>query len=380
MRIGFDAKRAFFNKSGLGNYSRTLLNSLAKAGADKELVLYSPKIPATALGGFGGNEKPFQLITPCRTIHKKFSSVWRSKWLAGQLENDGLDIYHGLSAELPYGIHKTRLKTVVTVHDLIFLHHPEFYAAGQVKIIDHKCRYACKVADRVVAISHETAGDLVRMYGISKEKIEVIYQGIDPAFDRKCNEQELSDIRKKYVIDGPFAFFVGNIEPRKNLLNLLESWQKTGIADGQLLIAGSGKKYLERLRQFISEHKLEDRVRLLGRVPSADLPGLYQAARMFVYPALMEGFGIPIVEAMVSGTPLVSSQGGVFGEAGGKAARYADPRSPDSLAKVIGEVWGDEKLRLEMSKKGLIHAKQFDRDLLARQWLGLYQDLLDENE
>ena len=179
MRIGFDAKRAYFNYSGLGNYSRNTIRFLSQQFPENDFFLYIPKKKNQIPNGTFSNHT---LVYPKSWKNRNFSSLWRSYWLGKQLVRDGIELYHGLSNEIPFDIVKNRVPAVVTIHDLIFLRYPEWYKPIDRKIYSSKAAFACLNADRVIAISRQTSADIVQFLGTAEEKIDVVYQGCDPAF------------------------------------------------------------------------------------------------------------------------------------------------------------------------------------------------------
>jgi glycosyltransferase involved in cell wall biosynthesis len=180
MRIGFDAKRAFFNRSGLGNYSRDTIHSLFQHFPGNDFFLYTPSTK-NALSWKYDNPNLY-ICTSSKRIGKIGQAYWRSFLLNKRLQSDGIDLYHGLSNELPYHLEKTGIKSVVTIHDLIFMHHPEWYKPVDRLIYRKKFNHSSRIADRVVTVSRQTQHDLVNFFGIEKRKIEVIYQGCNNAF------------------------------------------------------------------------------------------------------------------------------------------------------------------------------------------------------
>ncbi len=205
MRIGFDAKRAFLNVSGLGNYSRNILRALALYYSNNEYFLYTPS-KNTSL--FNTHTGQFVVNTPAGIVNNIFKSYWRSFSLTSQLIRDKLDIFHGLSHELPYNINKTGIKTVVTIHDLIFLRYPRLYKLVDRRIYLKKFKYACEIADVIIAVSKQTASDIKEFFNVDESRINVVYQGCNPLFKREVNNKEKEEIRKKYGFPVTFILFV----------------------------------------------------------------------------------------------------------------------------------------------------------------------------
>ena len=222
MNIGFDAKRAFHNTTGLGNYSRTLITSLAQFYPQHQYFLFNPK-PSKKFP-----KPPFENVhevLPGSFLSKTFSSLWRSKWVVKDLRESGIQLYHGLSHEIPVGIDKTSIPSVVTIHDLIFERYPEQFSKIDVQIFRKKFRYACQHANRIIAISKQTGQDIVEMYGIDEGKIDICYQSCDPAFAQQVDEKEKELIRGRFGLPPSFFLYVGSIIERKNLLNICKALQ-----------------------------------------------------------------------------------------------------------------------------------------------------------
>jgi glycosyltransferase involved in cell wall biosynthesis len=372
MKIGFDAKRAFLNNTGLGNYSRWLLKVLVQQHPENEYFLYTPREKYNALLDFLA---PYNNIKTVAPSNKFFTSWWRSKGIVKNLQIDGVDIYHGLSHELPFGISKKGIKTVVTVHDLIFIRFPQYYGAVSRAIYTLKLKHACKVADRIIALSERTKADLIELLNIAPEKINVIYQGCDAAFKTVCTTEEKQAIAKKHNLPSEFILNVGTIEERKNLWVLVRAL--TFHNDMRLVVIGRQTAYATEIKKHMSKFQLNNQVMFLNNVDFADLPTIYQSARLFVYPSRYEGFGIPILEAINSGTPVIAATGSCLEEAGGPDSLYTDPDNHIELAEKIHLVMTDNELRKKMIAKGREYALNFEDNELAAEMMNLYQNLND---
>ena len=196
MRIGFDAKRAAQNRTGLGNYSRFVLRILSQRGGGDELHLYIPNPRRTPFLGEIPTLAALRLHYPCGPVWRLLGSLWRVAGVWRDIRRDGMALYHGLSNELPLGMRRAGCRSVVTIHDLIFLHCPEYYHPIDRLIYNYKFRRACRVADRVVAVSEFTKRELMRYYGVPEAKIDVVYQGCDPAFAAPIARATLDDVRR----------------------------------------------------------------------------------------------------------------------------------------------------------------------------------------
>jgi glycosyltransferase involved in cell wall biosynthesis len=371
MKIGFDAKRAFRNRSGLGNYSRSIISLLNEYYPDNEYILYttddSKELFKPSL--------PNKIVTPQHILSKNFPSAWRTFCLNSAIDKERPDIFHGLSNELPYGISKSKTRSIVTIHDLIFLRYPGFYPWLDRQIYKSKFRHACETADRVIAVSEATRQDIIEFYGIKPEKVTVAYQTCNPIFQRKVSENERNAIRVKYDLPDTFILTVGSIEERKNVLTILKALNTSGI-EVPLVIVGKPTAYLQEIKAYILKFKMEKQVHVLHNVSTTELPGLYQSASLFVYPSLFEGFGIPILEALFAGTPVITSKGGCFEETGGNAALYTDPVNIDEMADLIGQVMADTELRKTMITNGFKHADQFTGEQVVKRIMQIYQGLI----
>lgn len=364
MRIGFDAKRATHNFRGLGNYSRGLIEGLLEYYPENELFLYTPPINSSR-----GSEwvktlsKNAHLKLPQSYLETKLSALWRSFLLAHDLKKDNLDIFHGLSHEIPYGLKGTKsFKKIVTMHDLIYLRYPDFFPLVDRVVYNQKFKYACRNSDTVIAICQQTKDDLINFLGVDENKIVVHYQSCSPLFYEGQDSAKILSIREKYKIHKPFILNVGAFEERKNQLNLLESFAKiANQIEEDLVLIGQGKAYKAQVASRIEELNLTHRVHILNSVAFDELPAIYQAAKVFCFPSLFEGFGIPIIESLFSKTPVITSFGSCFPESAGPDSYYIDPLSRDDIGKGLVKVLSDEKLHEHMSNKGLEYVQRFHR-------------------
>lgn len=368
MKIGFDAKRAFLNASGLGNYSRNTLNSLYKYYPQNKYVLFTPEIKKELFH----NYKEFDVISPDSSVSKIFKSFWRSFSVSGQLKKNELDLFHGLSNELPEGIHKSEVPAVVTIHDLIFMRFPDFYRSIDRKIYFNKVKYACASAQKIIAISSQTKNDIVELLKINPDKIEVIYQSVSPKYFTYQNTENLNS---KYDISDNFILAVGTIEPRKNQLSVLKAIHAKKI-NAQIVFVGKPTNYSFELLQFISENKMEHQVKFLNNVPRKDLVGLFRQARLSVYIPVYEGFGLPVIESMASGCPVITSNVSCLPETAGGAAVLCAPEDYNELGNQIKNILEDEFLRNELIRKGKERAKVCHPEFFSQKMISLYTDVL----
>ncbi|HEY9177986.1 MAG TPA: glycosyltransferase family 1 protein [Flavipsychrobacter sp.] len=377
MRIAFDAKRAFLNNTGLGQYSRNLLHSLFAGYPQHEYYLMATKTSPLFQPPLSGNihiERP-------KGMYKPFPSLWRSNGMRHDLSRLCIDLYHGLSHEIPVGLPKTGIRTVVTMHDLIFERYPQQYKAVDVAIYRKKFRYAALHADMLIAISRQTSMDLQQYYGVPEKNIQVCYQSCNPAFSQAVSEEELYRIRVKYNLPQEYLLSVGSVIERKNLLTVCKALNALkGKLDIPLVVIGTGGDYMQTVKGYIRANGLEEHVIWLSECPDgvagADMPAIYQAATLMLYPSVFEGFGIPVLEALWSRLPVITSNVSCLPETGGDAARYIDPYNEEAMAEAIMEVASKTELRHSMIERGLVHAANFTPEACAAAVMKVYEELV----
>lgn len=372
MHVGFDAKRYFFNTTGLGNYARSTINGLAAHFPQHRYTLYTPSrcgqlcTPAEQNG--------LNVQEPCPP-GRHFPALWRSFGIPPQARQDKIDLFHGLSHELPLKRFAPGIRTVVTMHDLLFLTHPHLFPWIDRNVYAIKYRASCRRADMVIAISRNTAQDVQDLFGIHPDRVRVVYQSCADRFRQQVSTADLAGLSAKYSLPRPYILFVGSLVLRKMPQTLIQALAAVPVPDRPgLVLAGSGP-LTPRLRTLIHELKLEDHVRLTGRVPDADLPGLYQGALAFAYPSQGEGFGIPILEALTSRVPVITSRGSCFAEAGGDAAIYVTPGNVEELAQAFIRVGTDAAVRQTMIERGSRHAQNFHPSIVAAEMIKVYSEL-----
>ncbi len=376
MRIGFDGKRVMQNFTGLGNYSRYVVEMLCRFSPENEYVLYAPRKRASrVIDDFLLRCPQLKRIYPEKGVWKRFPSLWRTFGMTSCIRADQIDIYHGLSNELPLNIRKAgNVKRVVTVHDLIFLRYPAYYPWIDRKIYAYKFRKACEQAEVIIAISECTKRDIVSYFQIPESKIQVIYQGCDASFAEPVSLEKKQEVRRKYQLPEHYILNVGSIEERKNALLAVKALCSLP-SYLHLVILGRRTPYTERIEAFVRTHHLEERVEIRSGVPFVDLPAIYRQAEAFVYPSRFEGFGIPVVEALHSGIPVVAATGSCLEEAGGPDSIYVDPDDAEALAGALERILGDAGLRRRMVSKGKEYVRRFSAGTQALQLVEIYRTL-----
>lgn len=352
MRIALDAKRAYYNHRGLGNYSRDVIRLLTTYAPEHAYLLFAKPtdrytFPHTQTVAPGG-------------LWAFMPSLWRSYGCVREL--NGVDIYWGLSGELPFGIHRRPVKTVVTVHDAIFIRYPELYSSAYRRMFTRKVQYACDHADLIIAISEQTKRDIIEFFHADERKIRVVYQGCSNRFREPVTEAQQTLVRERHSLPAHYILTVGAIEPRKNLPNLIEAMHAASI-DLPLVAVGGKSAYAEQMARLAKARGVD--LRFLHTLPVEDLPAVYKMADVFCYPSIFEGFGIPILEAMCIGTPVLTSTGSCFAETGGDAALYADPYRPEQIGAQLSRILADTALRETMRVKGFAQAQLFTDEQVA---------------
>ena len=364
------------NFTGLGNYSRLLVSLLCQNAPQNEYHLYAPKrrdeLPRVQR--FLEESPGLVCHYPDGRWHYQ-KSVWRSWGICHQLENDRIDLYHGLSGELPLNISScTGIKKVVTIHDLIFEHFPQYYKSIDRTIYSLKFRKACQDADKVIAICECTKRDLINLYHVPEEKIQVVYQGCDPAFSVPFSLEEKEEIRKQYNLPGKYILNVGTIEERKNVMLAVRAL-KDIPDDIHLLILGRETDYALKVKAVAHDLGVGHRIRMMQNIPFAHLPAFYQMAEVFVYPSRYEGFGIPILEALSGGTPVIGATGSCLEEAGGPHSIYVHPDDVSAMATAVLTLLDNPLKKEEMAVHGKSWASRFSKEKQVNDILKVYQSI-----
>ena len=371
-RIGFDAKRLFNNFTGLGNYSRTLLQNLAAYYPENAYFLYTPKIRRHP-------ETNFFLASPAYYVYEPrgpLRALWRSWGVKNQLRRHRIQLYHGLSHEIPFGIQASDTKSVTTIHDLIFKAYPGQYRWADRQIYDLKFGYACRHSDSIVAISEATKTDIIRYYNVPPEKISVVYQTCHERFMQERPNRELEEVCQKHGLPSSYMLYVGSVIERKNLLGIVKAIALLPESLRlPLAIVGKGGSYQQQVIDYARQNGLSKLLYFIFPEP-AELPALYQQATLFLYPSYAEGFGIPVIEALYSRTPVITSNCSSLPEAAGPGSWLADPADPGHIAAGIERILTDDDFRIQMIQQGAAYAQRFHPKELTTQMMDLYRRLI----
>lgn len=386
MNIGFDAKRAAQNRTGLGNYSRFVIRILSEKFAGNQYHLYTPKPHRMPYLQEIPTLKHLFLHFPPQGIWSRIRSLWRVWGITKDIQKDGIQIFHGLSNELPLNIgtpEQRKMKTggkgckyIVTIHDLIFIHTPQYYHWIDRQIYNFKFRRACRCADRVIAVSEYTKQEIMHYYHTPESKIDVVYQGCDPVFSQEIEEGKLQEVKARYQLPDKFVLYVGSIEERKNLMLVAKAMAELNRRAAIHVVAvGRRTAYVDQIQDFLKAQGIDHLFHFYHQVPYADLPSFYKWASTFAYPSRIEGFGIPLLEAISSGVPAIGCTGSCLEEAGGPNSIYVNPDDAKGMANAILRTCTDEPLRQHMISEGKKYALNFSDEKLSHDLMKVYENL-----
>ena len=365
MPIVFDARTATDHFPGIGRYVSNLARALASLIPPGDFELLCAPSPSTRLA--------LPADVP-RIICDASPFSLRQQWqVPSRLRQAGAALYHSAYYLMPYA---PGVPTVSTCYDLIPLLYPEYFTAGQRLIFWLTHRLATTISQAVLAISHVTKADLIRRFHLKPDKIIVTPLAADPRFAPR-SPAEIAVMRQRHRLPARYGLYFGSNKPHKNLMRLLEAWSLVArrVAPVQLVIAGHWDTRFPQVQDCAATLGLEGSTRFLGPVPEEDLPALYSGAEWFIFPSLYEGFGLPVVEAMACGAPVLCSDIPVLREAAGEAALFFDPTELTAIAHAL-ERAVDGADRVEWAQRGLARAGQFSWKQTAQQTLAVYERVL----
>ena len=367
MRIGVDARIVYYARGGIRNYVLRLLEALAPLDADTDYyVLHSRKDRNPPLSG--PNFHPVACWTPA---HHRLE-----RWALGvEVTHLGLDLLHATdSIPSTFGFRRS----VITVHDLNYLYYPQFLTAQSRRYYNQQIEWAVRRADHILADSHATKSDLVSLLGVPSEKVTVVHLAADPTF-RLLPEVEARRVVAQYGLEPGYLLFVGTLEPRKNLPGLLQAYRLLLNAQRTVppLVVIGGKGWLyDEIFERVEALRLNEHVRFLHNVPDADLPGFCNAAGVLTIPSFYEGFGLPVLEALACGTPVVAAERASLPEVVGEAGILVNPDDAGDIAQALARALTDESLRSRMRELGLAQAARFTWERAARETLAVYRQVV----
>ena len=373
MRIGIDYTAAVRQGAGIGRYTRELVRALAELDRGHDYVLFAAaggQQPADA--GWPPNFQMRSVPLSDRALAILWHRLRLPLWV--ELVTGSVDIFHSPDFVLPP---VRRAKTLVTVHDLSFMRYPQCADANLRAYLNQVVPRSVHRADLVLADSQSTKDDLVELLGVESDRIEVVYPGVEKRFRPIEDQAHLEEVRKRYNLPPRFILGLGTLQPRKNFARLIEAFAdlRFAICDLHLVIAG-GKGWLyEEIFATVERLGLEEKVIFPGFVADQDLPALYNLADLFVFPSLYEGFGLPPLEALACGTPVITSDASSLPEVVGEAGLIMEATDVEALAEAMKRVLEDDALRERMIAQGLEQARKFTWEKAAAKLLSLYEAL-----
>lgn len=356
MHIAYDAKRFFHNNSGLGNYARDLVRIMATHYSANTYSLLAKNISER-----GASITSLPNVQICKADTSL--PLWRQLQMGKDAQKLNAQVFHGTSGELPIFWDKKPIKKVVSICDVIFERYPQYYSAIDRKIHFEKFKHAGKIADVVVAISEQTKQDCIEFLKIPEHKIEVVYLACHEAFKQVATNAELEVVKTKFNLPTKFILNVGTIEERKNVLNIVKAIKGSNMP---LVVVGRKTKYHDAVLDFITKNKMQDQVHFIHNATMDDIGIIYKLATMLVYPSRFEGFGLPIIEALYSQIPVITTFNGCFPEVAGKHSLFVNPEDAVDIKEKIISIWDKQEARTEIAQKGLLFAQQFNDDVIAK--------------
>jgi glycosyltransferase involved in cell wall biosynthesis len=368
VRIAIDARK--LRDYGIGTYVRNLLRHLSRLDSTTDYVLLCRPSDCEMVEELGENFRAVAEPSPAYSVREQLN-------VPVDLRREGIDLFHAPHYVLPA---LTPCKSIVTIHDCIHLRFPQYlpsrlsyaYARASLWVAAHR-------SARVLTVSEASKRDILRYFRVPERKIDVIYNAIDERFGETPSPEEVERVRERYQLNDPYVLYAGNIKPHKNLERLIEAFhalRRQGFEHVKLLIIGDEISKYATLRRAVHRYKLHKHVRFFGFVPDRTLAVLYRLAGVFVFPSLYEGFGLPPLEAMASGTPVITSNVSSLPEVVGDAALLIDPYDSDALADAMARVLTDKALQDDLRRRGFARVREFSWERSVRRIREIYEEVL----
>ena len=369
--IGIDARK--IQDFGIGTYVRNLIRSLAAIDGENRYVLLAKPGDREGLLDLPRNFQVVLESSPVYSLRELVALSW-------QLYRRKLDLYHSTHYVLPAWVGS---KVVVTIHDIIHLLYPEFLPSNLAFLYAQRMiRRSLHRGDHVIAVSHNTKNDLMHHFEVDGSKIEVIHNGVEEVFRHRLPAEDLQRWLRDLGVTQPYLLFVGNpAKPHKNLDTVVQAYaraRRMAQFDAPLICVGSRQGSEFKIRQRANYLGIGDKVRLLGHVAQEALPAIYQGATLFLYPTLYEGFGLPVIEAMASGVPVITSNTSALKEIAEGYAHLVDPLDLDGIAKAIAHLMGSPEAREKLARLGERRAEDFNWERTAQRTLAAYLSVIEE--
>jgi radical SAM superfamily enzyme YgiQ (UPF0313 family)/glycosyltransferase involved in cell wall biosynthesis len=373
MRIAFDGTALRPERTGVGYYTEHLLHHLARVATNDELIVVSNQ----AIDTTAPLPSRVRIATPARRVPRL---VWMQTLASTAIHEVDADVVHFTNGILPFVLH---VPSVVTIHDMSLRLYPRYHPARRVLLNRPLVDLAARRADAIITPSESAKRDIVRVYDVDPSRVHVVYEAAAPSFTRVSDPMELARVRQRYRLDERIILYVGTIEPRKNLPKLIEAFAaqcKAGALSHQLVCVGPYGWLSRGIEHQIARADVAHAINFTGYVPFEDLPAIYSLAELFVYPSMYEGFGLPVIEAMACGAPVVTGGSGALAEIGGGAIEPLDRIDADTLGRALVALAHSPGRREELSGAGLERAAAFSWDRAARESLAIYRDVAVRGE
>ncbi|MEN9448057.1 MAG: hypothetical protein RJA25_1347 [Bacteroidota bacterium] len=368
MVIGFDGKRLYDNKTGLGNYSRTLLHRLLTFYPNEEYKIFVHQ------KYFENTPFKYPYFINNTIVSDAFSAdLWRFKSMEIDITQYGVEIYHGLSNEIPEL--PNAVKKVVTIHDVIFHKLPKTFPFIDRQMYAYKTKKACHIADAIVVVSEQSKHDLIELTKTPEEKIHVVYPTWNKEYEHECSYVLKEEFFNRYGLPRDFVLYVGTISKRKNFLRLLQAMTLPENKDKHLVAVSNGGDEYEKAEAFIYEKNLEGRVFFLKDLPWYELPIIYHMSQGLIYPSIYEGFGLPILEALRCGKPVITSNLSSMPEVGGDACIFIDPMNVEEISAAINFIYYNLELAAEVKIKAMHQVQKFNPEKMTAKMMDVYKSL-----
>jgi glycosyltransferase involved in cell wall biosynthesis len=369
MRIAFDGTTLTPGRTGVGYYTEHLLQHLAAQSDDEVIVLSNRPVDTTR------PLPPRTLVAPTTVPLPRL--VWLQTVAPRMLRRLRPDVVHFTNGMMPFA---SPVSTVVTIHDMSLTMYPRYHPLRRVLLNRPLVDVAARRADAIITVSQSAKRDIMRIYGIDGRRIHVVHEAAAPSFRPVRDQATLEQIRRRYGLAERFILYVGTVEPRKNLPKLIAGFarrHKTGDLPHQLVCAGPYGWLSRDIEELIERLEIDDALRFTGYVPFGDLPALYSLAEMFVFPSIYEGFGLPVVEAMACGTPVVTGHVAALAEVAGGAVEHVERLDVDQLGETLVRLARSPERRHHLSLLGLQRSQAFSWERAARETLNVYHQALN---
>ncbi|MBI5123441.1 glycosyltransferase family 4 protein [Candidatus Roizmanbacteria bacterium] len=362
-RFGYNKDTGLPNRVGSSVYCFELLNNLSKIDKENNYEIFLPQSPT--------NDLP------------KATEAWKYRVLAARkmwtitslslelLKNRSLDVFFTPTHYLPLFAPK---KSVVSILDVSYIYFPELFKKKDLIQLKKWTKYSAKKSKKILTISESSKNDIIREYGVSGEKVKVIYPGIRQVSSIEYGVLSMDELSKKFGIEKKYILFVGTLQPRKNITRLIEAYSKIET-DVNLIVVGRRGWKFEEILSAPEKYNVKDKVIFLENVSDEELPSLYKNAEFFILPSLYEGFGIPVLEAMNYGTAVITSKISSLPEVGGNAALYVDPNDTMDMVEKMKKLLNDENLRKQLVEKGKKQTEKFSWEKSARETLAVLEEV-----